>query len=97
MAQGVTRFFLGEFDAACALFEKGRVGDPKNRHAYSVSEVEDFYALTLSWLGSTLTNLGHLDQARTQRDMGIQEARRHKRAHTLVFVLSLACWLDWGV
>jgi tetratricopeptide (TPR) repeat protein len=96
--QGVTRFFLGEFDTARTLFEKGReAGDREKARTYAAWQVEDFYAPMLSWLGLTLTNLGHIDQGRTQRDIGIEEARRHRQAPTLAFVLGLACWLDWVV
>jgi class 3 adenylate cyclase/tetratricopeptide (TPR) repeat protein len=97
-SQGTTRFFLGEFDAARALFQKCcGAGDPENGPAQGIWKVEEFYAPMLSWLSLTLTNLGHLDQGRIQRDIGIEEARRQKQAPTLVLVLALACWGDWVV
>ena len=42
-----------------------------------------------------LAHLGYIDQARTQMDAALSEARRLGHAHTLAFVLHVASWLDW--
>jgi tetratricopeptide (TPR) repeat protein len=92
--QGVTRFFLGEFVAARAALEQGKgLADPAYRTIGGL--YIDAYVLTLTNLSATLAYQGHIDQARSQMDEALSEARRLRQAYTLVHVLFNKNWIDW--
>jgi class 3 adenylate cyclase/predicted ATPase len=93
---GLSRFYLGEFVAARALFEQCHgLRDPAHRAVYAGIGVVDQYAESLGGLAATSAVLGYFDQARAQVDEVLSEAHRLGHAHTLGFVLIWACWAEW--
>ena len=94
-SHGNTRFFLGEFVAARALFERCHgLRDPAHRAAYAALTAEDPYALNVGRLAVTLAVLGYIDQARARMDEAQSEARRLDHVFTVVRVLTLVCQVD---
>jgi len=93
-AKGLTRLLLGEFVVARTLLEQcRRLGDPAHR-AVGGGPAGDSYILTLAHLAVTLAQLGYIDQARSQLNEAMSEARRLSHAHTLAAVLLSATWID---
>jgi len=96
MSHGITCFLLGQFDNARALLHRFcQLSNSVQR----TSEVLSFdpYALTLTWFALTLAYLGYIEQARSQMNQALSEARRLRQAHTLAHVLLFADWLDWVI
>jgi hypothetical protein len=90
---GISRLFLGEFNAAHALFEQcHELRELSLREAVSKMLAEDSYSLMLGYSSAALVSLGYLNQARVRADEGLLEARRLRHVHTLVFCLWLKCW-----
>ena len=90
---GHSRFQLGEFMAARALFERCMgLADPTHRAIGGL--FFDRYAVMLGHLAMTLTYLGYLDEGRSRMDEALSEARRLKHVHTLAHVLTMVNWLD---
>jgi predicted ATPase len=94
---GLSRFFLGEFDAARNFYEKCYgLGSPTHRAVYATLPLaQDPHVVTLTWLALTLAYLGYVDQARSCLNVALPEARRLEHDHTLAQVLSNACWVEW--
>jgi class 3 adenylate cyclase/tetratricopeptide (TPR) repeat protein len=91
-AQGVTRYYLGEFVAARTFLEQCHgLGESAHRAAGLSS---DPYAVMLSQLAVTLAHLGYIDQARVRLNEAISEARRLRQALTLSNVLYRASWIE---
>jgi class 3 adenylate cyclase/tetratricopeptide (TPR) repeat protein len=91
---GIVRFFLGDFSAARALFERcDGLREPAVRRALSELTAEDGYSVMLGYLGITLAHLGYFDQARSRASEGLLEARRLQHAYTLAFCLVFKCWV----
>jgi class 3 adenylate cyclase/tetratricopeptide (TPR) repeat protein len=96
-AQGVTRYYLGEFVAARALLERCHgLGEPTHR-ATNAGLSADPYAMMLAQLAVTLAHLGYVDQARVRFSEALSEARRLRHALTLANVLTRANWFDWFI
>ena len=92
---GMTRFHLGEFVAARALFARCHgLNDPAHRAVDAVLSAEDPYAVVLAYLAQTLTALGCLDQGRARINEALREARRLGHVHTLVHVLRRAALIE---
>ena len=86
---GVSRYYLGEFAAAYALFEQcDNLRDPAVRNAISRMIAEDAYVAMLGYSSTILAYLGYFDQAQYRADEGLLEARRLRHAHTLAYALS---------
>jgi tetratricopeptide (TPR) repeat protein len=91
---GLTRFYLGEFAAACAVLERCHgLSDPAYRAA-GAGLSEDPYTVMLADLGATLAYLGYIDQARSRLNEALSEARRLRHVITLALVLVYANWID---
>jgi predicted ATPase len=89
--QGVSRFLLGEFVAARALFEQCHgLRVPAHRAMPAAPS-----ALTPMYLAQTLGCLGYIDQARARTNQALAEAHRLQHAHALAHVLTLACLAEW--
>ena len=94
---GMNRFYLGEFVAARAHFEHcDGLGDSAHRTVYATLTTADPHAATLAHLATTLTLLGHIDQARTRLNEVLSEARQLGHAYTQAMVSSLACAVEWA-
>jgi class 3 adenylate cyclase/tetratricopeptide (TPR) repeat protein len=97
-AEGLACFSLGEFTAGRPCFEKGlELYDPANRPHYLELLACDgriYLRGNLSWL---LACLGNLDQALSQSDAALQEARRLSHPFTLAFALGCSWWTAWFV
>jgi class 3 adenylate cyclase/tetratricopeptide (TPR) repeat protein len=92
--RGITCFLLGQFDNARALLQRFcQLSDSVQRNSEALSF--DPYALTLTWFALTLAYLGYIEQAQSQMNQALSEARRLRQAHTLAHVLLFADWLDW--
>jgi tetratricopeptide (TPR) repeat protein len=96
---GYTCFQLGEFDTARAYHEKAlALYDPSDRACYAALLPQDARVHLLIHSLSPLACLGHLDQALSQRDAALEEARRLCHPHTLAFTLAVAVWVpEWWV
>jgi len=93
LANGVNRYWLGEFVAARALLEQCHgLADPARRAVVGVSV--DPYAAMLACLAVTLAYLGHVDQARLRVNEALSEAQRLRHPQTLAEVLVLANAID---
>jgi len=93
--QAISRFYLGEFSAARALFEQcDGLQDPAVRAVYAELTLEDAYVGSLAHLGLTLACLGYFDQARVRLDEALAEANRFGHPYTVVWVLSMFCGLE---
>jgi tetratricopeptide (TPR) repeat protein len=91
--EGISRLFLGEFNAAHALFEQcHELRDPSLRQAVSNILAEDSYSVMLGYSSVNVAYLGYLDQARARADEGVLEARRLRHFYTLGFCLQFKCW-----
>jgi tetratricopeptide (TPR) repeat protein len=89
LAQGMNRFWLGEFVAARALFEQCHgLNDPAHRAGYAA------YGPMLAYLAWTLTYLGYIDQGRSRINEALTEARRLGHAYTLAFVLAVEAFIE---
>jgi DNA-binding SARP family transcriptional activator/class 3 adenylate cyclase len=89
---GMTRFLLGEFVTARALFERCRgLSGPALRFSFAAAP----FALTLVYLAQTLACLGYIDQARALANQALVEVRRLHHAHALAHILTLACYVEW--
>jgi class 3 adenylate cyclase/tetratricopeptide (TPR) repeat protein len=92
---GLTRYYIGEFAAARALFEQCHgFADPAYRRA-SGEMSEDPYCAMLIELAASLSRLGYIDQARLRLNDALSEARRLKHARTLALVLTFANSIEW--
>jgi class 3 adenylate cyclase/predicted ATPase len=86
---GVTCFPLGEFSAAERFLKRGlELYDPAHRAIYTALTVDDAHVVMQAYLSWVLLYLGHLDQARKQRDEALAEARRLSHAYTLAHALN---------
>jgi predicted ATPase len=86
---GICRYWLGEFAAAHALFERCRdLRDPAVRNAISRMIPEDAYAAMLGYSSMVLAYLGYFDQAQSRADEGLLEPRRLRHAYTLAYALN---------
>ena len=86
---GISRYWLGEFAAAHALFEQSdNLRDPVVRNTISRMIPEDAYVAMLGYSSMVLAYLGYFDQAQSRADEGLLEARRLRHAHTLAYALS---------
>jgi tetratricopeptide (TPR) repeat protein len=86
---------LGEFVAACTLFERcHRLADPRLRAIAMAKIALDPYAEMLAHLAVTLACLGYIDQARSRMNEALSEARRAGLAYTLGEVLHSANAID---
>jgi len=96
LANGLTRFYLGEFVTARALLEQCHsLGDAAHRGVGGRGGVRvDSYAVMLGCLAATLVCLGYVDQARSRLNEALLEARRLGHAHTLAEVLANACMVE---
>jgi DNA-binding SARP family transcriptional activator/class 3 adenylate cyclase/tetratricopeptide (TPR) repeat protein len=88
--QGVSRFLLGEFVTAHALFERCLLNVPED----SVWPAAPA-AVTHVYLAQSLACLGYIDQAQVQTNQALAEAYRLQHAHALAHVLTLACYAEW--
>jgi class 3 adenylate cyclase/predicted ATPase len=94
---GTTRFLIGHFVAAHALFEQCHgFRDPAHRRASAAMTAEDPYCAVLVLDGVTLAFLGYLDKARALVQEALSEARELGHAHNVVFVLTWAGWAAWA-
>ena len=94
---GNTRFNLGEFAAARALYEQcDAVFDPANRSAFTGMAAEEPRHVLLVYLAATLTYLGFIDQGRSRMNEALADARRLGHVHSLVFTLGHVCWVEWA-
>jgi tetratricopeptide (TPR) repeat protein len=97
-AEGFTRYWRGEFTAGQANFDKGLgLYDPAQRVSYSEflsHDVRVMLRANSSWL---LACLGYLDQALSQRDPALDEARGLSHPPTLAFAVSAAWFTGWFV
>jgi tetratricopeptide (TPR) repeat protein len=76
--------YLGELTAARACAEKAlALYDPAHRPFYAELMPNDLLVQMLGHSQWVLASLGHLDQALSQRDAVLQEARRPSHPHTL--------------
>jgi class 3 adenylate cyclase/tetratricopeptide (TPR) repeat protein len=88
---GQSRFYLGEFVTARALFERwAGLSDPAQRAFFEGITAEDPYAITLAYLAWTLTYMGFIDQARSYLNGPLAEARQRKHVYALVQMLNYA-------
>ena len=88
---GQSRFYLGEFVTARALFKQcAGLSDPAQRAFIEGITAEDPHAITLAYLAWTLTYMGFIDQARACLNGPVLEARRRKHAYALVHMLNYA-------
>jgi class 3 adenylate cyclase/predicted ATPase len=95
-AHGATCLWRGEFVAARALFEQCHgMTDPAHRSLYVAMTGTDQYLATLSELAMTLTFLGHVEQGRARVKQALSAARKLGHAHSLGFVLTFACQIEW--
>jgi hypothetical protein len=86
---GISRLFLGEFNAAHALFEQcHELRELSLREAVSKMLAEDSYSLMLGYSSAALVSLGYLNQARVRADEGLLGPAAEARSH--VSILSLA-------
>jgi tetratricopeptide (TPR) repeat protein len=97
-ARGLAAFSLGEFSSGRTCFEKGlALYDPANRLHYSELLAYDARVQlrgNFSWL---LACLGDLDQALSQSDAALREARQLSHPFTLAFALGCSWWTAWLV
>jgi predicted ATPase len=90
-ANGMTRFYLGEFVAARALLEQCHgLSDPAHRAAAGAILTTPDPPLAV-----TLAYLGYIDQARSRVNAALSEARRLGHAHALADALTYANWIEW--
>jgi predicted ATPase len=93
---GMTRFYLGEFDAARKYFEQCRdLGDPTRRAAVALLSTADPHVAAMAHLAWTLGSLGYADQARRELYGVLSEADCLEHAYTRAMLLSFACWVEW--
>jgi class 3 adenylate cyclase/predicted ATPase len=94
---GITRFFLGEFIAARALFEQCySMGDPP--HPVSSSGIaEEPRTTLLARIAMTLAHLGYTDQAWSKLNDVVSAAGRLGHTYTLVVVLYFACLITQAI
>jgi predicted ATPase len=94
---GNTRFNLGEFATARALYDQCHaVFDPTNRSAYAGIAAEEPRHVLLVYLAATLTYLGLIDQGRERIKEALADAHQLGHVHSLVFTLGHVCWVEWG-
>jgi class 3 adenylate cyclase/predicted ATPase len=95
LIHGITRWDLGDFVAARALFERShRLDNPAHRAVYAEIAMADPHAQMLRFLALTLTCLGYIDQGRARLDEALRDARQRGHVYTLAFVLSWEAWFD---
>jgi class 3 adenylate cyclase/tetratricopeptide (TPR) repeat protein len=95
LEQGYVRSYRGEFVAARALFEQCHgLNDPAHRAFYAAVAPSDLYGQMLAFLAQILTYLGYIDQGRSRINEALREARRVGHAHTLVYMLGVAAFLE---
>jgi tetratricopeptide (TPR) repeat protein len=88
----ITCFNLGEFVAAISLLNRVTpLGDQTQRAACAGVTAEDPYVMALSWIATTLSALGHIDQARERITEALSTARQLKQPYSLAFALNFAC------
>jgi tetratricopeptide (TPR) repeat protein len=88
-ASADTSFWLGEFTAAPAYFEKAlALYDPAHRPLYAAQLSFDAGVAMRINSCRPLACLGHLDQAFFQRDAALEEARRLSDPPTLAFAVA---------
>jgi class 3 adenylate cyclase/tetratricopeptide (TPR) repeat protein len=88
---GVNHFYLGEFAAARAHFERAlALYEPEHRAYLTELTAEDPHSSILMHFSWALACLGHLDQARARCDEGIAEARRSGKADVLGFAIYMS-------
>ena len=93
---GMIRFYLGEFGAACAHFEQCHdLGNPVHRAVVTQLTTADPYVAAMAHLAWTLLSLGYVDQARLRLHEVLSEADRLEHAYTRAMALSFACWVEW--
>jgi tetratricopeptide (TPR) repeat protein len=90
----IVHYFLGEFPAASALFERCQeLHEPLVRQTVSALTAEDGYPVLLAYSATTLAYLGHFDQARSRVDEAVLETHRLGNAHTLAQCSAFRCWV----
>ena len=95
VAHGHTRFFLGEFVAARALFEQCHgLSDPAFRPIYAAVTAEDPHARMSAYLAHALASLGYIDQERSRIDEVLSEARQLRRVYSLMPVLNRTAMIE---
>jgi tetratricopeptide (TPR) repeat protein len=95
LERGQVRYYLGEFAAARALFEQCHgLNDPTHRAVCAAVAPSDPYCQMLAWLAWTLTSLGYMDQGHWRMNEALREARRVGHAHTLVYMLGFAAFVE---
>jgi predicted ATPase len=94
---GNTRFNLGEFAAARALYEQCHtLFGTAHRSEYAGLAAEDPRHVLLVYLAATLTYLGFIDQGRTRMNEALADARQLGHVHSPVFTLGHVCWIEWA-
>src|SRR5262252_440765 len=83
---GASRFYLGEFVVARALFRQC-IELSESGHGVSA---EDPHAPMLGSLAWTLTYMGFIDQGRSCLSKALSEARQREHAYELVLILNIA-------
>jgi tetratricopeptide (TPR) repeat protein len=97
-AGGLACCFLGEFAAGWAYAERGlALYDPAQRPSYSELLSYDARVQLRFFSCWLLASLGHFDQALSQRDAALDEARRLSHPPTLAVALDAAWWTGWFV
>jgi class 3 adenylate cyclase/predicted ATPase len=92
----IVRFFLAEFAAARALFERCHgLDEPAHRAIYANITAEDPHAVMLVYLAVTLTFLGYVDQGRRRKIEACAAARELGHLYSLSFALMLASLTEW--
>lgn len=93
---GQNSLYLGQFANARVLQERAlAMYDPARRIVDAERTTVDELVVVLGHLGTTLSCLGFLDQARLRSDAAIAEARRLRHAHTLGSALVWASRARW--
>jgi tetratricopeptide (TPR) repeat protein len=96
--RGLACCCLGQFNAARDLLKRCHgLSDPAVRAAAGAGQASaDPYAVMLSRLATTLAYLGFIAQARLRLNEALAEARRHRHASTLAYVLAGATFgVSW--
>jgi len=95
---GLARFALGDFAGSRASLERAAaLYDPAHLANYTTHHPSDPYIIVHVWLSRTLGWLGYLDQARTQMERLLAEARRLGHAFTITHTLVEICIAEWGM
>jgi hypothetical protein len=87
----ISRYYLGEFAAARALFEQCHgLSDPAHRTVYYATlTLEDPHIIRRANLAAVLVRLGYIDQARALMKETLLEARRLSHDFTVSWVFEL--------